>query len=67
MARPLGFYELARYPEARPSPGLLIYRFESPLTSFNADFLRQRILALTTRHEVRWVVTDGPSAAGSAP
>ena len=41
-----GFYELAHYPEARAVPGLLIYRFESPLTFFNADFFRQRILKL---------------------
>ncbi|EYS86457.1 sulfate permease [Cupriavidus sp. SK-4] len=58
-----GFYELAHYPEARPLPGLLIYRFESPLTFFNADFLRQRIVALTTLHEVRWVVIDAISIA----
>ncbi|UIF91149.1 STAS domain-containing protein [Cupriavidus sp. UYPR2.512] len=58
-----GFYELAHYPEARPLPGLLIYHFESPLTFFNADFLRWRILALATLNEVRWVVIDAISIA----
>jgi high affinity sulfate transporter 1 len=55
-----GFYELAHYPEAKAIPGLLIYRFESPLTFFNADFFRQRILHLVgiSRQPVKWVVID---------
>ncbi|XYI35980.1 STAS domain-containing protein [Cupriavidus oxalaticus] len=58
-----GFYELAHYPEARAVPGLLIYRFESPLTFFNADFVRQRVLALAASHHARWVVIDAISIA----
>jgi len=55
-----GFYELAHYPEARAIPGLLLYRFESPLTFFNADFFRQRVLHLVAvaRDPVKWVVID---------
>ncbi|MBM3117639.1 SulP family inorganic anion transporter [Jeongeupia naejangsanensis] len=56
-----GFYELAHYPEAKPVPGLLIYRFESPLTFFNADFFRQRLQALVHEQQPRWVVIDAVS------
>jgi MFS superfamily sulfate permease-like transporter len=58
-----GFYELAHYPEAKAIPGLLIYRFESPLTFFNADFFRQRILKLVigAKDPVKWVVIDSVS------
>jgi high affinity sulfate transporter 1 len=58
-----GFYELAHYPEARAIPGLLIYRFESPLTFFNADFFRQRIIKLVigSKNPVKWVMIDSVS------
>ncbi|WP_255991930.1 SulP family inorganic anion transporter [Chitinolyticbacter albus] len=58
-----GLYELAHYPEAKPIAGLLIYRFESPLTFFNADYFRQRLLALVAEHAPRWVVIDAVSIA----
>lgn len=56
-----GFYELAHYPEARAVPGLLIYRFESPLTFFNADYFRRRVLRLAGLQHPRWVVIDAIS------
>jgi high affinity sulfate transporter 1 len=56
-----GFYELTHYPHARPVPGLLIYRFESPLTFFNAARFRQRILALTEAQSPQWVMLDAIS------
>ncbi|AOY00840.1 SulP family inorganic anion transporter [Jeongeupia sp. USM3] len=56
-----GFYELAHYPDAKPVPGLLIYRFESPLTFFNADYFRQRLQALVHEQQPRWVVIDAVS------
>ncbi|WP_432723343.1 SulP family inorganic anion transporter [Jeongeupia wiesaeckerbachi] len=56
-----GFYELAHYPDARSVPGLLIYRFESPLTFFNADFFRQRLQTLVDEQSPRWVVIDAVS------
>ncbi|MDR2463474.1 MAG: SulP family inorganic anion transporter [Verrucomicrobiales bacterium] len=62
-----GFYELAHYAGARAVPGLLIYRFESPLTFFNADYFRQRVLQLVTaaQEPVRWVLIDAVSITDS--
>jgi len=56
-----GFYELAHYPKARAIPGLLIYRFESPLTFFNADYFRRRIERLAREQHPHWVVIDAIS------
>ncbi|HET6552775.1 MAG TPA: SulP family inorganic anion transporter [Dyella sp.] len=56
-----GFYELAHYPEAHAIAGLLIYRFESPLTFFNADYFRQRIEHLAALHHPHWVIIDAIS------
>jgi MFS superfamily sulfate permease-like transporter len=55
-----GFYELSDYPDAKPMPGLLLYRFESPLTFFNADYFRQRVKTLidNAKNPVHWVVID---------
>ena len=55
-----GFFELEDYPAARPLTGLIVYRFESPLTFFNADYFRKRIIQLVDRAEtpVYWVVID---------
>jgi high affinity sulfate transporter 1 len=56
-----GFYELAHYPEAHAIPGLLIYRFESPLTFFNADYFRRRVAKLVRLEHPHWVVIDAIS------
>lgn len=56
-----GFYELAHYPEARAVPGMLVYRFESPLTFFNADYFRRRVMSLAKVEQPRWVVIDAMS------
>ena len=56
-----GFYELGHYPEAHAIPGLLIYRFESPLTFFNADYFRRRVAHLAKATQPRWVVIDAIS------
>ncbi|KAF0813634.1 putative sulfate transporter [Andreprevotia sp. IGB-42] len=58
-----GLYELAHYPDAHAVPGLLIYRFESPLTFFNADYFRRRLEALVAEQAPRWVVIDAVSIA----
>lgn len=57
------FFELAHYPDARPVPGLLIYRFESPLTFFNAGYFKTRVIALAAQHQAQWVVIDAISIA----
>jgi MFS superfamily sulfate permease-like transporter len=37
-----GFHNVADYPEAKTIPGLLLYRFDSNVVFFNAEFARQR-------------------------
>ncbi|RRJ99173.1 SulP family inorganic anion transporter [Opitutaceae bacterium TAV3] len=58
-----GFYEIAHHGEARSVPGLLFYRFESPLIFFNADYFRERVMRLVEGEEtpVKWVVIDAVS------
>ena len=49
---------VARYPEARLVPGLLLYRFDAPLFFANANVFRQRLLQRIAAADppVRWVV-----------
>lgn len=37
-----GLHAVDRHPGARTWPGIVIYRFDGPLTFFNADYFRQR-------------------------
>jgi high affinity sulfate transporter 1 len=39
-----GYHDLARYPDARLIPGLLLYRFDAPLFFANANVFRMRLL-----------------------
>ncbi|HQR50557.1 MAG TPA: SulP family inorganic anion transporter [Methylophilaceae bacterium] len=41
-----GYNDIALSPEARTIPGVVIYRFESPLLFFNADLFKSRLHAL---------------------
>jgi len=54
------FVTATRYPEAAPTPGLLIYRFSAPLIFANAEFFKQQIADLveTTTPPVQWFVLD---------
>jgi high affinity sulfate transporter 1 len=54
------FVAATRYPEAAPTPGLLIYRFSAPLIFANAEFFKQQIADLveTTTPPVQWFVLD---------
>src|SRR5262245_9387606 len=40
-----GFHDLRRYPNARPPAGTVLFRFNGPLTFFNAGYFRERVLA----------------------
>lgn len=53
-----GYNDLAMSPEAKPIPGVILYRFEGPLLFFNADYFKARVLQLvdTTEPKPRWVV-----------
>ena len=54
------FVTATRYPEAAPTPGLLIYRFSAPLIFANAEFFKEQIADLveTTTPPVQWFVLD---------
>jgi MFS superfamily sulfate permease-like transporter len=53
-----GYHDLTYYPETRRIPGLSMYRFDAPLSFFNADSFRERILEIVGAAEppARWVV-----------
>ncbi|HCF2702031.1 TPA: SulP family inorganic anion transporter [Pseudomonas aeruginosa] len=46
-----GQVELAKHPQATTLPGLVIYRFDAPLLFFNADYFKQRVLAVVDGSE----------------
>lgn len=55
-----GFHNIADYPEAKTIPGLLIYRFESNVVFYNADYFKTRVRAAISAQKtpVEWVVID---------
>lgn len=55
------FVAASRYPEASPTPGLLIYRFSAPLIFANANFFEGQVedLAETAQPPLQWFVLDG--------
>ncbi len=55
-----GFHDLAHHPDARTTPGLLLYRFGAAIVFYNATYLKKRILELAaTQLDLKWVVIDG--------
>ena len=40
-----GLHDLRLYPDARPPPGTVLFRFNGPLAFFNAGYFRERLLA----------------------
>jgi high affinity sulfate transporter 1 len=58
VERVKGYHDIARYPEARLIPGLVLFRWDAPLFFANAELFHERVLdavanALTTVH---WLV-----------
>ena len=55
-----GFHNIADYPAAKTIPGLLLYRFESNLVFYNADYMKSRVRALVAAQKtpVEWLVLD---------
>ncbi|MFM8305029.1 MAG: SulP family inorganic anion transporter, partial [Actinomycetota bacterium] len=57
-----GYHDIARHPEARQVPGLVIFRFDAPLFFANAQLLADDVLAAVAEGAaplpVRWVVID---------
>ena len=54
------FHDVLDRPEAKPIPGILIYRFDASLIFFNSDCFKSRIRALTAgaAGSVRWFILD---------
>lgn len=55
-----GMHDVDDYPQARTIPGLLVYRYDSPLFFANAEDFRRRALASVDEHEepVSWFVLN---------
>jgi MFS superfamily sulfate permease-like transporter len=55
-----GMHDVDDYPEARTIPGLLVYRYDSPLFFANAEDFRRRALASVDEQTdpVRWFVLN---------
>jgi high affinity sulfate transporter 1 len=55
-----GLHSIERHPGARTYPGLVLYRFDGPLTFFNSDYFKMRALAVAEAAgpELRWFVID---------
>ncbi|MGA5710430.1 SulP family inorganic anion transporter [Streptomyces cellulosae] len=55
-----GMHDVADYPQARTIPGLLVYRYDSPLFFANAEDFRRRALAAVDGQSepVRWFVLN---------
>jgi high affinity sulfate transporter 1 len=55
-----GFHDIERYADAQTTPGVIAYRFDAPLFSANAEYLRKQVLTLIERSAtpVRWFVLD---------
>lgn len=55
-----GMHDIDDYPAARTVPGLVVYRYDSPLFFANAEDFRRRALAAVDQHEgpVSWFVLN---------
>ena len=58
VERVKGYHDIARHPEARLVPGLVLFRWDAPLFFANAELFHERILAAVASSPtpVRWVV-----------
>jgi MFS superfamily sulfate permease-like transporter len=53
-----GYHDIARHPEARQIPGLVMFRWDAPLFFANAEWFNNRVLdaVATSPTPVRWLV-----------
>jgi len=53
-----GYHDLTRYPDARPLPGLVLFRWDAPLFFANAERFREVVLdaIVSAPPPVRWLV-----------
>jgi MFS superfamily sulfate permease-like transporter len=55
-----GFHDRRLYPNARTPPGIVLFRFDGPLTFFNAGYFRERVIAAADAEgpELRAIIVD---------
>jgi high affinity sulfate transporter 1 len=55
-----GFHSIEQHADAKTFPGLVLYRFDGPLTFFNSDYFKERALAVTgaAGPGLKWFVID---------
>jgi len=53
-----GYHDIARHPEAHRVPGLILLRWDAPLFFANAEFFRDRVLAVVAEAPTptRWLI-----------
>ena len=53
-----GYHDIARYPQARRIPGLVLFRWDAPLFFANAEFFHDRVMSAVacSPTPVRWLV-----------
>ncbi len=57
-----GYHDVTRWEDAETVPGLLVYRFDATPFFVNADYFRQRVLALAdATQDVEWLVLSAES------
>lgn len=60
-----GYNDLSLSPDARPVPGMIIYRFDAPLLFFNADYFKARVLSLVdgATPRPRWLILNAEAVS----
>jgi MFS superfamily sulfate permease-like transporter len=53
-----GWHNVARYPDARELPGIVVYRWEAPLFFANSSSFRNQIRRIVTTRRASWVVVQ---------
>ncbi|HTS59570.1 MAG TPA: SulP family inorganic anion transporter [Terriglobales bacterium] len=55
-----GFHALARHPDATTIPGLVLFRFNAPITFFNAAYFKREVMAAADHAgpDLKWFVID---------
>ena len=51
-----GWHSIDKYPDARPVPGIVVYRWEAPLFFANAGRFREQIRHLVRDEQPTWIV-----------
>ena len=61
-----GYHDIARYPEARRIPGLVLFRWDAPLFFANAEFFHDRVMSAiaSSPTPVRWLVVAAEPVTG---